>query len=64
MVYLYLTAHYLGKAGDVLRKHFHLLAEAKTRAQLIANGRLCMPFMHEGVCVLWSDVNFHDINVL
>lgn len=52
MVHFYLTDHCLGKAGDVLCKHFHLVAEAKTRAQLITNRSLCRPFMHEGVCVL------------
>lgn len=61
MVYFYLTEHCLGQSGDVLCKHFHLLGEAKTRAQLITNESLCMPFMHEGVCVLWSSVNFHNI---
>lgn len=52
MVYIYLTDYCLGKAGHVLCKHFHLLAEATTRAQLIINESLCMPFKHEGVCVL------------
>lgn len=52
MVYFYLTDHSLGKAGDVLRKHFGWFTEARTRAQLITNENLCLPFMHEEACVL------------
>lgn len=51
MVYFYLTEHSLGKAGDVLCKHFRWFAEAKTRAQLITNENLCChSCMRKSVC--------------
>lgn len=45
------TAHFYltDQAEEVLRKHFHLQRHVH---QLITNGSLCVPFMHEGACML------------